>query len=113
MTDKRLHNVLLQAKKLKELILENPELPLVFQIEDPEGETDGDVCCTSLDARLGEVLSCEPPVGYALYGDREQFQYDVELWEDEGALEEDRPAAEIIKEYSPYWQPAILVWVGV
>ena len=101
--------------ELRELILQNPELPLlVFAGEDSNNGEWGYMSCSSVKAVIGEYLDCEQTVNdERCFTDRDDFQEEMEDKCDFTRTDEE--FAEYIKarmaEYEPYWKPCIILYV--
>ena len=101
--------------ELRELILQNPELPLlVFAGEDSNNGEWGYMSCSSVKAAIGEFLDCEQTVNdERCFTDRDDFQEEMEDKCDFTGTDEE--FAEYIKarmaEYEPYWKPCIILYV--
>ena len=101
--------------ELRELILQNPELPLlVFAGEDSNNGEWGYMSCSSVKAVIGEYLDCEQTVNdERCFTDRDDFQEEMEDKCDFTGTDEE--FAEYIKarmaEYEPYWKPCIILYV--
>lgn len=97
------------TKELRQLIMEQPELPLAVVM----GEYG-----QPLKANSGELLDCRQIVNDELvYTDREQFQADVEAKyrnDFDGTEREFKDFInERLDEYEPYWKPCIiLTWTS-
>lgn len=105
------------ADGLRQLILENPGLPLlVFAGEESNGGDYYWMACTSIKARLGEFLDCEQNVNEEYcYTDKDDFAEALEdqLFSDfKGSKEEFEEFLKAkLAEYEPYWKPCIILYV--
>lgn len=113
---------------IRKLILDNPDLPLVFlATEDANIGDYHTMFCTSVSAEIGEVLDCNQGIDdEIIYTDRDDFEdaiydklcnddYDEELPDYDQELPDEWFQAEakrIASEYAPYWKPCILITVG-
>lgn len=107
------------ADKLKQLIMENPDLPLVILAG--EDANDGDysyVFCTSVSAEIGEILDCNQEINDEIcYTDRDRFEEDImdSLYTDENDSKPDewfeKETDRIAAEYEPYWTRCIILTV--
>ena len=125
MTDrkKRSTGILHSTDELRQLIIENPELPLIVFAG---GEANNSqeyfyyMTCSEVTATKGEFLDCWQGINEErCYTDRQDFKEAVEEW-----LEYDDDALELsekewnalvekhLKEYEPYWQQCICVYVN-
>ena len=113
-----------QGEILKEIIRDNPRLPLVYLASDEANTGDYSfMFCQTVCVEIGEILNCWQKFDEEkIYTDREDFRERVEdavisEYED---LKVDGPSNEwlngivdqIIESYEPYWQKCILVYVG-
>ena len=109
--------LLRSADKLRFLILNNPNLPLLVFAGENANTGDFDyMCCSSLDPYVGEFLDCTQTVNsYMCYTDREVFEEDLanSIGDSHCSDEEiDTIAREKAAEYSRYWKPCIIVNVN-
>ena len=104
------------ANKLRELILENPELPIVVFAGDEVN--DGDytyMTATNVTAEVGEVLDCEVPGWDAVITDRNDLEEAV--WDyyrddfDGNDSEWDEYFNKKLDEFESFWVKAIIVYV--
>lgn len=109
-----LHN----ADKLRVLILQHPELPLVVlagtEATDGEHST---TFCSRVSASLGEFLDCnQDVVENHAFTDREEFENELRdhLWNsfDGTESEFDIYYERELFSYEPYWKPCIIVEVN-
>lgn len=105
------------ASELRNLILENPDLPLVI-FSGSDVYNDGYICmvCTYVSASIGEVLDCEQEAnGLRVYHSRTDFEDDIRRFlGDEFAGDDkefDEFVAKKLSEYEPYWKKAIIAYV--
>lgn len=104
-------------EELKQLILNNPNLPIVFFAGENCGSFFYWTHCSSVDCVLGEVLDCEQDIDKEkIYCDRDEFKSDVEdflYYETEGCSDEEynHRLENELKRYEPYWKSCILVYV--
>ncbi len=108
------------ADKLRQLILDNPDLPLVVLVGDEANTGDYSyMFATSVSAEIGEILDCNQEFNDCIcYTDRDDFEDDVgesvyyqhededhpdEWWEEE--------TKRVAAEYDPYWKKCILLTV--
>lgn len=114
----RLCTTIHNTEKLRDLILENPDLPLVvFAGEEANGGDYTYVCCTDVRADKGEILDCAGPNDELIYTDRDELEDDVseELYDEVGDIpddEYDKLLRERLDKYEEYWVECILVYVN-
>ena len=107
--------------ELRQMIIDNPDLPLVVLAD--EAANPGDyltMFCSSIHAEIGEILDCNQEINDEIcYTDREQFEEDIFDKIDILTGYDDRPnewyeqeAQRIASEYEPYWRKCILLTVG-
>lgn len=113
----RLCTTLHNTEKLKKMILENPNLPLiVFAGEDATSYDYSWTCCTDIIVDEGEILDCKGPKDDRLYIDREELEDDVgeELYDEVGDIS-DEEYEKLLKErmdkYEEYWTKCIILYV--
>ena len=108
--EKRSTGLLQENDEIRKLILDHPELPLIFS------EWDGD----GIMAEIGEVLDCQQEINDEIvYSSRDDFETDILNNIEVLTGYDDRPeewyekeAERIASEYEPYWKPCILITVG-
>ncbi len=109
------------TKTLRELILENPDLPLVMLATDEANDGEwSTMFCSKVFAEIGEFLDCQQTVNdERAFTEREDFEecvYDMLQYngdyDDLSDEELNAKAQEIIAEYDPYWRKCILVTVS-
>lgn len=108
---------LLQSHQALKLIEQHPELPLLFQTTE---ETGGYVC-SSISARIGEVLDCGQQINdEIIYTDRDEFMEDLIQVVYDTSPYDDRPdsyyaqlAGKLAEEYEPYWRKCIIITLAV
>ncbi len=105
------------AVELRQLILDNPGLPLlVFAGEDANMGDYNYMSCSSIQAYVGEFLDCQQTVNSErCYTDRDEFQEDVENQHsdfDGSDQEFEQFIEDILMEYEPYWKPCIILYVN-
>lgn len=109
------------ASDLRKLIAENPDLPIVVMVGD-EAAVEGFsfTYCTSVRARIGEILDCETPFGEGhVYDDRIEFREDVEEYVGETdlfdvhnmeeAVEFDHQVDLFVAKYDAFWKKCIMI----
>ena len=106
--------------KLRQLIIENPELPLVVLANDQANDGDYSyMFCSSIYAELGELLDCMQEINDEIcFTDRDEFREAIEdmLYNNTDEEHDDdwfeAEADRIEAEYEPYWKKCILLTVG-
>ena len=114
------------TEKLRKLIQENPDLPLVFIVEsDVVADCDYVTWLVpQINCHIGEILDCEQYINdERIYTDRDEFEEDVEDFfftkydydslTDESEKELEMKIKDEIKKYEPYWKKCIIVEGGV
>lgn len=112
-----------QTDKLKKLIAEHPDLPIVV-IVNAEVVADDDYnwwYAPDVSFSLGELLDCDQDVNdMKVYTDREDFEEDLQnilcdLEEFENATDEEFEQAvkEQLADYEPYWKQVIQIRADV
>lgn len=109
-SEKRPTGILQENDKIRKLILDHPELPLVFSGWDKDG----------IMAEIGEVLDCQQEINDEIvFTDREDFEEEINQNIYSLTGYDDRPEEwyqsemkRIASEYQPYWKPCILILVG-
>ncbi len=108
---------------LRQLIVENPDLPLLVFAGENAPATDSDcywcTCCYA-EAKLGEFLDCiQDDDDMRCYTDREAFAETIEnelLFKYDDTFDGTEADWEVfvnryIKEYEPYWTKCIILYV--
>ena len=112
-----------QTDKLKKLIAEHPDLPIVV-IVNAEVVADDDYnwwYAPDISFSLGEILDCEQDVDdMKVYTDRDDFEEDLQnilcdLEEFENATDEEfnQAVKEQLADYEPYWKQVIQIRADV
>lgn len=102
--------------ELRKLIIENPDMPLmIFVGQDTYNDEYMYTACTSVKAKVGEVLDCDDQVTEGeIFCDRMEFEDKLRMYlEDEydGDDEDfDSFVAKKLSEYDPCWKQTIIVW---
>ena len=110
--------ILNSAEELRQLIIDNPGLPLlVFAGEDANSGDWYYMSCSFVRAYVGEFLDCSQTVNDCkCYCDRDDFEEDIQdvMCDDfEGTDEEfEQAVKDRMAEYDPYWKPCIIVNVN-
>ena len=117
--EKRSTKLLHATDELRQLIIDNPELPLlVFAGEDVGGTDYAYVSCSYCSAQKGEFLDCWQTVNDELcFIDRVEFQEEMAecLADDAEGLSDEEFDAKVdaeVAEYDPYWKPCIILYVN-
>lgn len=112
-------NITKSTDELKQLIAENPDLPIVFLVgQYAASENYGWTYCHDIHFSIEEILDCELPFGYGyIYNDPMEFEealadYLAELPECEDLfdMDFDNYLGEKLKEYKPYWKKVIAIY---
>ena len=86
--EKRSTGILQEYDEIRKLILDHPELPLIFTGWNRDG----------IKAEIGEVLDCQQEINDKIvFSDREDFEEEID---------------QNIYSLTPYWKPCILILVG-
>lgn len=110
-------NIVHDSKEIRNMILDNPDLPIVFFAGENCGSFYYWTHCSSVNCELGEVLDCEQDIDKEkIYCDRDEFKSDVEdflYYETEECSDEEykHRLENELKKYEPYWKSCILVYV--
>ena len=103
---------------LRQMILDNPGLPLVvFAGEEANTGDYSYMCCTYVKVEKGEVLDCKGPNDELIYTDRDELEDDVdeELFSEVGKIpdeEYEKMLKERMSQYDEYWTECILLYVS-
>lgn len=105
------------ADKLRQLILDNPDLPLiVFASDDANNGDYSYMSCGSVDVEVGEILDCMQDVDDEYcFTDHDEFAERIEdsLYDFDGTDQElEDEVKRRAAEYEPYWKRCIIVRVG-
>lgn len=114
-------NVTKSNEKLKKLIAENPDLPLVMCVS--EDANAGDYAWTFAESvvfTIGEFLDCQAECNTEkAYTDRDELEEDLadyyansEQYEKLNADEYEAVIKVKAAEYDEYWTECIFVWIG-
>ena len=119
--EKRPTSLLTATDELRQLIIDNPDVPmLVFASEDCNSGDYSYMCCGGCHAALGEFLDCMQEVNdERVYTDRDEFGevladhlYYQEYRNWDGTDDEwDSYVKRRIAEYDPYWRTCIILYV--
>jgi hypothetical protein len=115
--DKKPTGLLHSGDELRQLIIDNPGLPLlVFAGEDANSGDYSYMSCSSVSASVEEFLDCEQEVEEErCFTDREEFEERMrDFYSDfEGSDSEfDKFIEDKLVAYEPYWKPCIVLYVG-
>ncbi len=111
-------NLSKSSDELKQLIAENPNLPIVVLVGQYAASDDyGYTYCSDVQFCIDEILDCSLPFGKGyVYNDRDDFAYDLEnyLADDETYenLSDEEFQTLLTKElskYEPYWKKVIAI----
>ena len=106
--------------ELKQLIVENPDLPIIVFAGDSANNGDyGFMSCSRVRAQEGEFLDCEQQINDCkCYTDRDDFEDDVadllageEQYRNLPDDEFNAIVEQTVNEYDDFWKPCILVSV--
>lgn len=113
-------NITKSTDELKQLISDNPDLPIVVLAgENASSDEFNLTYCSSVHFEIGEILDCELPFeSDYVFADREEFDialgdYLVYLPECKDLSTEDFEiyCGKKLKEYDPYWKKVIAIIV--
>lgn len=114
--EKRPTGLIHTGDKLRQLLLEHPDLPLlVFATDDVNSGDYAYMSCGSVSAEVGEFLDCMQTVDDEYcFIDRDEFEEKIadsmcDFYSSEEEL--DAKVERIAAEYEPYWKPCIIVYV--
>jgi hypothetical protein len=116
------HNVFIDSSEIRKLILENPDLPIVFKAGSEE-DLYAFPCyyAKKISAKIGEVLDADVPFNTTyVYDDKKEFINDVvdyvetEYGEVTGDNAEEKfeytvKSFDIVKEFESHWRKAIII----
>lgn len=114
---KELIGLIKKTEELKELIKENPDLPIVVLVDSDVVADDSYAAWFAPDVRfhIGQILSVENHiVEDRTFTDRDDFEDEVILFVDDAypglsQEEQDEQVQRIMKEYEPYWKKCICI----
>ncbi len=117
--ERRPTGLLHSADELRQLIRENPTLPLLVLAGEEANIGDYSyMCCSYIKAYKGEFLDCAQTVNDCMcYTDRDEFEEavadslaDVDYTDVDYTDEEfDALVKKTVAEYDPYWKPCIIL----
>lgn len=119
--ERKATGLLHSADKLKQLITENPDLPIVvFAGEDANIGDYAYMSCSYVSATKGEFLDCEQQINDCkCYTDRDDFEEDVFdiLADNESCVDlSDEEFNSVVKQkitkYDEFWKPCIILLVN-
>lgn len=106
-----------ETDELRELILENPNLPIVVLAdEDAVCEYYGWTFCSSISFHIEEILDCNfYDYDDRVFTDRERLEEKIEddLWDEYHEKSEEEYDAAVKREvakYEPYWKKVIAIY---
>ena len=117
---KKPSGLLHSADELKQLIAENPDLPIVVFAGDDANTGDYTyMSCNYVSATKGGFLDCDQQIDECrCYTDRDDFEDDVytvlegeERYDDLSDEEFDSVVKQKITEYDAFWKPCIILYV--
>ena len=114
--ERRPTSLLTATDELRQLILDNPGVPLlVFAGDDCNSGDYSYMSCSSCSAALGEFLDCMQEVNdERVYTDRDEFQEALEDYYsdfDGSDREFEQFIEDRMMEYEPYWKQCIILYV--
>lgn len=119
MTEQEKHSTGLfhTGDKLRQLLLEHPDLPLlVFASDDANSGDYAYTSCGSVSVEVGEFLDCKQTLDDTYcFIDRDELEEKIadSMCDFSGSEQEfDNEVKRIVAEYAPYWRPCIIVYVG-
>lgn len=104
------------ATELRKLIIENPDMPLmIFVGQDTYNDEYMYTACTSVKAKIGEILDCDQQVNEEkIYCDRTDFEDDLRIHLEDEFNGDDKEFDEFVgkklSEYEPFWKKAIIIY---
>lgn len=117
--EKRSTKLLHATDELRQLVIDNPELPLlVFSGEDVGGTDYSYTSCSYCSAQKGEFLDCWQTVDdECCFTSRDEFWEAManRLEDDSEGLTDKEFDAKVdaeVAEYDPYWMPCIILYVN-
>lgn len=116
--ERRPTGIVNSATELRQLIIDNPDLPLVvFAGEDSNSGDYMYTSCSYVSAYIGEFLDCQQTINdEKCYCERDDFEEDLADTLDDYFEESDEAFAERVKqavaEYDPYWKKCIILYVN-
>lgn len=111
-------NLTKSSNELKQLIAENPDLPIVVLVGQYAASDDyGYTYCSDIHFCIDEILDCKLPFGEGyVYNDRDDFEdalsdylADCEEYENLSDEEFNILLTEKLNEYEPYWKRVIAI----
>lgn len=114
---KEILGVLKKTEELRDLIMKNPELPIVVLVDSDVVLEDSYAAWFSPDVsfHLGEILSVEQHIiEDRIFTERDDFEDEVILFVDEAypnlsQEDQEEQVQRIMKEYEPYWKKCICI----
>lgn len=111
-------NLLKSSDELKQLIAENPDLPIVVLVgQDAVSDDYGYTYCSDVQFCIDEILDCSLPFGnYYVYNNRDDFENalsdylaDCEEYENLSDEEFQSLLTKELNKYEPYWKKVIAI----
>ena len=104
-----------KTDKLRQLILENPDLPLFVFVGQYAASDWAWTACSDVKAKIGEVMDCNPVEDEErIYTDREEFEDMISDYYSSDFNGTDAEYDELVenklKEYEPYWKKCIILY---
>ena len=109
--------VVFNTDELRQLIMDNPTLPIAV-LAGPDANIDygGWMFCSRVSVHKGEILDCEQEVNdERIYTDRDDFEEDLTdylsyEYDSPNEYDFDEVVKEKLAEYEPYWKECILIY---
>ena len=116
-SEKRPTGLLNSGDKLRKVLLENPDLPLLVFAGDGANNGDyGYMSCTYIHVEVGEFLDCQQDINdERCFTDREEFEDEARdnYCDFDGSEQEFEQFIEnLILPYEPYWKKCIILYVN-
>ena len=114
---KKLDDFVKNTEKLREMILEHPDTPIVCLVDSDVCQDEGMWYAPTINFRMGEILNCEQDINdERVFFDRDDFEESLEYGmaddpEYESLSDEDfeKAVKEKLEEYEPYWTDVIQI----
>lgn len=110
--------ILDDLSELKQLITENPNLPIAVLVGEQACDADSNYAyCTIIKCKIDTILDCYTPFSEYVYTDESSFDHDLIDYlyttnEVKGLTEEefDQYVEQERAKYAPYWKKAIIIY---
>lgn len=117
--EERMPTGIVQASaELRQLIIDNPDLPLVvFAGDDANSGDYMYTSCSHVSAYVGEFLDCAQTINdEKCYCERDDFEEDLanslDDYFEESEEDFNNRVRREVAEYDPYWKPCIILYVN-